>query len=369
MERSVRQVDTVARLGGDEFAIIVFDINDLGTVEELCERLLREINLPYSVMGNQVFVGASIGVAISSGQADDPADLLCKADIALYEAKKKGRGRHQVFAGDMDDILARKRMIESDLRSALTTGDEIRQMYQPIYASDCRTVLGAEALIRWDHPIHGVLSPAHVVTIAEERGMAGLLGDWVLREAARFAAAAELPWVAVNVSPLQLRDIGFPAHVLAILDTAGVPPARLQLEITESVLLENSETTKAVLSELRSAGIRVALDDFGTGYSSINYLRRHSIDKLKIDRSFVRLLGTSEDSSAIVKALVDLASAMQVRVTAEGVETAEQRDLLIRMGCHELQGFLLSPPLGADELRGLGDAGLANPVRQSASGA
>ena len=367
LEASVRQVDTVARLGGDEFAIIVFDIKDLGTAEELCERLLGEINMPYSLMGNQVFVGASIGVAISSDAGTDPADLLRKADIALYEAKKNGRGRHQVFAGDMDDLLTRKRMIESDLRAALTTGNEIRLVYQPVYAPDCRTILGAEALIRWEHPVHGALSPAHFVTIAEERGMTGLLGDWVLREAVRFAATAGLPWIAVNVSPLQLRDLAFAAHVLRILEAAGVPPSRLQLEITESVLLENSDTTKAVLSELRAAGIRVALDDFGTGYSSINYLRRHAIDKLKIDRSFVRLLGTSEGSSAIVKALVDLALAMQVRVTAEGVETAEQRDLLIQMGCNELQGFLLSPPIGEDEMRGLGERRLSKPALQSAS--
>ena len=197
--------------------------------------------------------------------------------------------------------------------------------------------------------------------------MTGLLGDWVLREAVQFAATAGLPWIAVNVSPLQLRDAGFSAHVLQILDAADVPPSRLQLEITESVLLENSDTTRAVLSELRAAGIRVALDDFGTGYSSINYLRRHAIDKLKIDRSFVRLLGMSEGSSAIVKARVDLASAMQVRVTAEGVETAEQRDLLIQMGCDELQGFLLSPPLGEDEMRDLDDRRLSKPALQSAS--
>ncbi len=248
-----------------------------------------------------------------------------------------------------------------------TTGNEIKLVYQPIYAADCRTILGAEALIRWEHPVHGALSPAHFVTIAEERGMTGLLGDWVLREAARFAATAGLPWIAVNVSPLQLRDANFSAHVLAILEEAGVPLSRLQLEITESVLLENSDTTKAVLSELRAAGIRVALDDFGTGYSSINYLRRHAIDKLKIDRSCVRLLGTSEGSSAIVKALVDLALAMQIHVTAEGVETAKQRDLLIQMGCNELQGFLLSPPLGEDEMRDLGDQRLSKPTLQSAS--
>jgi diguanylate cyclase (GGDEF)-like protein len=367
LEASVRQLDTVARLGGDEFAIIVFDVKNLGTAEELCERLLGEINRPYSLMGNQVFVGASIGVAISSDAATDPADLLRKADIALYEAKKNGRGRHQVFVGDMDDLLTRKRMIESDLRAALTTGDGIRMAYQPIYAPDCRTVLGAEALMRWKHPVHGALSPVHFVSIAEERGMAGLLGDWVLRETARFAATSDLPWIAVNVSPLQLRDLDFPAHVMRILDTAGVPPSRLQLEITESVLLENSDTTKAVLAELRAAGIRVALDDFGTGYSSINYLRRHAIDKLKIDRSFVRLLGKSEGSTAIVKALVDLALAMRVRVTAEGVETAQQRDLLIQMGCNELQGFLLSPPIGEDEMRGLGATKPHETLQQSAS--
>ena len=294
LDKSVRQVDTVARLGGDEFAVIIFDVKDLATAEELCHRLLREIGQPFSLLGNQVFVGASIGVAISSGPDTDPADLLRKADIALYEAKKNGRGRHEVFAGDMDDIIARKRVIESDLRAALIGGEQIKLLYQPIYASDGRTVAGAEALIRWDHPSHGALSPAHFVSIAEERGMTSLLGDWVLREAARFAATTDLPWIAVNVSPHQLRDARFADHVLEILREAGVPPSRLQIEIVESALLENSQSTRAVLGGLRAAGIGIALDDFGTGYSSINYLQRHAIDKLKIDRSFVKMLGTSE---------------------------------------------------------------------------
>ena len=292
LESSIRQVDTVARLGGDEFAIIIFDAKDINTAEELCERLLAEIDKPFSLAGNEVFVGASIGVAISNGAGADPADLLRKADIALYEAKKNGRGRHQVFAGDMDDLIARKRMIEIDLRKALSAGGELKLAYQPIYAADSLAIVGAEALIRWEHPIHGVLSPAHFVSIAEERGMTGLLGDWVLGEVAKFAALSDLPWTAFNVSPLQLRDPGFASRVLDVLNDAKVDPARIQIEIVESALLENSQITRDVLTELRNAGIRIALDDFGTGYSSINYLKRHIIDKLKIDRSFVRMLGS-----------------------------------------------------------------------------
>ena len=366
LQKAVRQIDTVARLGGDEFAVILLDIEDVRAVEDLCERLLHQIEQPFDLAGNQVFVSASIGVALSPDTGADPADLLRKADIALYEAKKGGRGRHQVFAGDMDDILVRKRVVESELRQALTSASQIKLVYQPVYAPDCRTILGAEALMRWDHPVHGALSPSHFITIAEERGMIGLLGDWVLDAAARFAATTSLPWVAVNVSPLQLRDEGFPAHVLEILAKAGLEPSRLQLEITEGVLLENSDVTRTVLAGLRQAGIHVALDDFGTGYSSLNYLRRHAIDKLKIDKSFVRLLGTSDSASAIVKSLVDLASAVQVRVTAEGVETPEQRDLLVAMGCHELQGFLLSLPLGETQMRALATGGKLAPSRRSA---
>jgi EAL domain-containing protein (putative c-di-GMP-specific phosphodiesterase class I) len=189
----------------------------------------------------------------------------------------------------------------------------------------------------------------------------------VLREASRFASTSDLPWIAVNISPHQLRDAEFAGHVLSMLREAGVQPSRIQIEIVESALLENSQATRAVLAELRAAGIRIALDDFGTGYSSINYLQRHVIDKLKIDRSFVKTLGASEASSAIVKAIVELATAMRMKVTAEGVETSEQRDLLIAMGCHELQGFLLSPALEAREIRSLGAP--RRDARRTASGA
>jgi diguanylate cyclase (GGDEF)-like protein len=363
LEKSIRHVDTVARLGGDEFAVIVIDIKDVATAEDLCQRLLAEIGRPFDLLGDQVFVGASIGVAISNGPDTDPADLLRKADIALYEAKKNGRGRHEIFAGDMDDLLARKRMIESDLREALTGGGGMKMVYQPIYAANSRTVLGVEALIRWEHATHGVLSPAHFVAIAEERGMTNLLGDWVLGEVMEFAARADLPWVAVNVSPLQLRDASYAERTLALLAQAGVSPHRVQIEIVESALLENSVTTMTVLSTLREAGIRIALDDFGTGYSSINYLQRRVIDKLKIDRTFVRMLG-GDEGNAIVKAIIELAAALSLKVTAEGVETEEQRDLLVAMGCDELQGFLLSP---AREARDFGRLAVApkGPLRNA----
>lgn len=350
LQRTIREIDTVARLGGDEFAIILVDIRDTRVAEDISERLLRKLQEPFRLMDDQVFVSASIGIALASSPKVDADDLLRKADIALYEAKKNGRGRYQVFAGDMDDLLLRKRKVENALRRALRGGTEIKLAYQPIFAADGRTIVGAEALIRWAHEIHGALPPQQFIAIAEERGMIGELGEWVLREACRFAAGTPLPWVAVNVSPLQLRDAGFAGQVASILAETDLPPARLQLEITESVLLENNDTTRMVLEALRRSGVGVVLDDFGTGYSSLNYLRRHLIDKLKIDRSFVRLLDEDLSSAAIVKALIDLAIALDVEVTAEGVETEEQKALLVGMGCHQMQGYLLAPPLEPAQL-------------------
>ncbi|UVK43936.1 EAL domain-containing protein [Mesorhizobium sp. AR07] len=357
LQRTIREIDTVARLGGDEFAIILVNVRDIRAAEDVSERLLSRLQEPFRLMDDQVFVSASIGIALASGQQVDADDLLRKADIALYEAKKNGRGRYQVFAGDMDDLLLRKRKVENELRNALVGGTGIKLAYQPIFGADGRTIAGAEALIRWAHEIHGALPPQQFIAIAEERGMIGELGRWVLLEACRFAVGTQLPWVAVNVSPLQLRDAGFAEQVASILAETGLAPARLQLEITESVLLENNDTTRMVLAALRQTGIGVVLDDFGTGYSSLNYLRRHVIDKLKIDRSFVRLLDDDRNSTAIVKALIDLAIALDVEVTAEGVETEAQKALLVGMGCHQLQGYLLSPPLEPAQL--LGFPGLA----------
>jgi EAL domain-containing protein (putative c-di-GMP-specific phosphodiesterase class I) len=268
----------------------------------------------------------------------------------------------------MDDLLSRRRTIESDLRAALGRNDELRLAYQPIFAADCRTILGCEALVRWEHPVHGALSPANFVAIAEERGLIGPLGKWVMATALRFAATTELPWIAVNVSPLQLRDDAFDATLLDMLATAGVAPGRLQVEITEGVLLDDNEVVKDALANLRNAGVRIVLDDFGTGYSSIGYLRRHAVDKLKIDRSFMRQLGSGPDAHAIVEAIVHLARALKLPVTAEGVETPEQRDLIVEMGCAELQGLLLSAPLTEAEMRALADDARAALPRHSAAG-
>jgi diguanylate cyclase (GGDEF)-like protein len=366
LEARVREVDTVARLGGDEFAVILIDIRNVHAAEMLSCKILDDLTSPFMLMGDQVFIGASIGIALSLESDTDPDDLLRKADIALYEAKRNGRGRYQVFAGDMDDLISRRRLIESDLRSALNGGDELRLAYQPIFAADCQRVLGAEALVRWQHMVHGALPPATFVAIAEERGLISQLGKWVLKTAMRFAATTDLPWIAVNVSPLQLRDDDFATELLDMLASAKLSPTRLQIEITEGVLLDDNEAVKGTLSTLRAAGIRIALDDFGTGYSSIGYLRRHTVDKLKIDRSFMRQLGSGDDARAIVEAIVHLARALNMPVTAEGIETPEQRDLIVAMGCTELQGLLLSAPLTDLEMRTLVKGLQAPPVYKAA---
>ncbi|RWM41064.1 EAL domain-containing protein [Mesorhizobium sp.] len=360
LQHTVREVDTVARLGGDEFALILVDIRDIRAAEDIAERLLQKLQEPFKLMDDQVFVSASIGIALAAGDETDADDLLRKADIALYEAKKNGRGRHQVFAGDMDDLLLRKRKVETELRKALDGGTGIRLAYQPVFAANGKTILGAEALIRWGHEVHGALPAAQFIAIAKERGMIGQLGAWVLQEACRFAVRTDLPWLAVNVSPLQLRDAGFPEQVASILADTGLAPQRLQFEITESVLLDNSDASRAALAALRQLGVGIVLDDFGTGYSSLSHLRRHAIDKLKIDCSFVRLLDGDGNSAAIVKTLIDLAVALGVDVTAEGVETEAQKMLLVAMGCRQLQGYLLSPPLEPIQLLGL--SGLASPA-------
>ena len=350
LKSTVRPSDSVARLGGDEFAVVMEGLRDVRTAEDLCEELLAEIARPFELMGNQVHIGASIGIAIGPDPEADHIELLRKADIALYEAKKKGRGRYEVFAGDMDELIARRRLIEAELRTALSENLGLRLVYQPVYAADCVTIAGAEALMRWDHPVHGGLSPIQFIAIAEERGMMEELGTWTLRTACAYAARTDLPWVAVNVSPVQLRESGFADVVADITRACGLAPDRLQIEITEGVLLDNGDGTRRNLARLRAMGVRVALDDFGTGYSSVNYLRRYGIDKLKVDRSFVHMLGKDETSAPIVKAILDLAKALKVKVTIEGVETARQRDIVLALGADELQGYFFAPPVESSEL-------------------
>jgi diguanylate cyclase (GGDEF)-like protein len=351
LQSVVREADTVARIGGDEFAIIQADLSGDQDAEVMAKRVVELLREEFDLGGEPAHVSASVGIVLSYGPSTSSPEMMRKADIALYEAKNKGRSRFIMFAGDMDDIVRRRRQIEGDLRSALERGTELSVAYQPLFAVDGRSILGAEALVRWTHPVHGNLPPDLFISIAEERGLIEPLGEFVLRQACMTAMGADIPWVAVNVSPIQFRNVRFAQKVFSILADTGLPAHRLQLEITEGALLDQGGQVQSTLSELRAAGIKVALDDFGTGYSSMNYLRRYGVDKLKIDRSFVHQLGLSSDADAIVRAMVTLARSMHIHVTAEGVETHEQFSQLAAIGCNEFQGFLLSKPITASELR------------------
>lgn len=349
LEGVVRQEDTVARLGGDELAVIQTGIAGDAEAEELAGRLLEVMREPFDLTGERAHVSASIGIVLSSHPTGAREELVRKADIALYQAKARGRNRYEMFTGDMDDLVKQRRLIERELREALENKSQLSLVYQPLFSADSNTVLGAEALVRWDHPVHGRLPPEVFISVAEERGLIEPLGEWVLRHACEFAVRCNVPWVAVNFSPVQFRNEHLADRVSEILMETGLAPQRLQIEITESVLLDNSGTTSVSLKALRETGVSIALDDFGTGYSSMSYLRTYAVDKLKIDRSFISQLGTSRDCDAIVRAIVTLARALKLQITAEGVETAAQRDHLAAIGCHEMQGYLLSKPMSEAE--------------------
>jgi diguanylate cyclase (GGDEF)-like protein len=341
----VRGSDTVARLGGDEFAILHTQLGSERDISALCERIIQAISAPFDLIGSQVFVGISIGVARSDCDGFDRTELSRKADIALYGAKAEGRGRFAIFAEEMDTTIQIRRTMEGDLRSALAAGDQLKVCYQPKYDAASKSIVGIEALVRWRHPKRGLLSPTTFVPIAEETGLIEPIGEWVLEKAC--AAAVEWPsqTISVNVSAVQLRNPFFAHRVLQILGKTELDPARLELEITETSFMESIESCIPNLKMLRAVGIRVALDDFGTGYSSFAHLRSFDVDRIKIDKSFTLAIDNSGDSNAIIKAIVDLAHSTGIQITAEGVETTHQSQFLSAVGCDELQGFLMSRPL------------------------
>jgi diguanylate cyclase (GGDEF)-like protein/PAS domain S-box-containing protein len=330
----------VARLGGDEFGILLGAGND---VEATCEAITQSLSATFSIDGKIVHVGASVGFTTIPRSAK-AVDCLREADIALYEAKGKGRGRWQAFERDMAELLENKHRLEEELRAALRTSDQIYAAYQPVYTADRRRIVGAEALVRWRHPRAGILHPGSFIAIAEESGLIEVLYERVLRQACGLLRACPIPWLAVNVSTVQLHAADFADRTLSIIKSTGVSPSRLQLEITESVLLDASGEARTLLEALKAAGVEIALDDFGTGYSSLSYLRRFHIDKLKVDRSFVSETGT-KSANAIVEAIVALAHGLDMTVTAEGVETEAQQVYLKTIGCNEIQGYLTSPPV------------------------
>lgn len=345
----MRETDTVARLGGDEFAVILGSRNDTD-IQVVCERILEAVRSPFELHGGHVFIGVSIGVIHAPEASCDRIELLRKADITLYRAKAEGRNCFRVFTEEMDETVRLRGGIEEDLRSALATGAGLQLFYQPQVAGADHRIVGLEALVRWQHPSRGLLLPSHFVPIAEECGLIRQLGDWVLKETC--AASKRWPnlFIAVNLSPVQFRSACFADRLIALVRECDADPRQIELEVTESVLLDDNESVRRALSTLRAFGFRIALDDFGTGYSSISYLQRFEVDKIKIDKSFIQHLGQRDDSAAIITAVVSLGHAMGLSVVAEGVETEDQRRFLASAGCNGMQGYLFSRALPENEI-------------------
>lgn len=348
----LRAGDMVARFGGDEFAILIEDAAQ-ADIEKLCRRLLNAVQRPFAVPGGEAHVGVSIGVAVAPATGGDSTELTRQADIALYRAKEDGRNTYRLFKGAMDHTVKLRSNIEKELRHALDTGEGLSLHFQPTVAVPSGEISGIEALVRWRHPARGMIAPEVFVAVAEESGLIEPLGEWILREACRVAAERPGPFMSVNLSPVQFRAPRFVERVIQVVTQAGTHPTAIQLEITERVLLADDAAVQNSLRRLREAGFRIALDDFGTGYSSLSYLHKFAVDKIKIDQSFVRALGTVDDSSGIVTAVLALGKAMNLAVAAEGVETVAQRDFLVRAGCVEMQGNLFSASVPEGELDGL----------------
>ncbi|MFE1599066.1 sensor domain-containing protein [Methylobacterium sp. ID0610] len=337
----------LARLGGDEFALILRQTSR-GRAGDLGRILIDAVRPDYDIDGKRVSVGLSIGIALGPDDGTDPATLLRAADMALYRAKAAGRGTCCFFAAEMETAIQARRALELDLRLAVAA-PQFELHFQPVLALATQRIAGFEALVRWRHPVRGLIPPSEFIPVAEETGLIVPLGEWVLRDACRQAVR----WpddirVSVNLSPVQFRDAALAQAVLAILAETGLDPRRLELEITESVLLQDSAATLAILHDLQRQGVRIAMDDFGTGYSSLSYLRAFRFDKLKIDRSFVADLTERPDAVAIVRAVTSLGTSLGITTTGEGVETPEQLRHLREAGCTEVQGFLISPPVRAD---------------------
>lgn len=350
----VSEADTVARLGGDEFAILQNLPNGDLDADVLARRLLESIGEPFELEGHQLSVGTSIGIAVGPKDGMDPDTLMKNADLALYRAKNRGRGTHHFFEPALDELMQARRTLENDLRRAIVR-QEFELYYQPLVNLAHDKICGFEALLRWNRPGQGTVPPDDFISLAEETGIIVQIGQWVLRQACCEAA----PWpddlqIAVNVSPVQFRSRQFVPAVVAALAASGLPARRLELEITESVVLDDSEGAFATLDQLKMLGVRLALDDFGTGYSSLTSLRKFPFDKIKIDRSFVSDMSPDRASAhAIVRSVAALGTSLGMTTTAEGVETQDQLDQVRAMGCTEFQGHLCSPARPAREIAGL----------------
>ncbi|MGE7812974.1 bifunctional diguanylate cyclase/phosphodiesterase [Pseudomonas sivasensis] len=344
----VRHGDLVSRVGGDEFVLILSDAGTQDDVENFCKRLIVSLERAIRIDEQEVFISASIGIALAPNDAGNVTEMLRYADIALYEAKSAGRNTWRFYSGEMNARIIERRRLESDLRYGIKHG-ELRLHFQPRYRIADGQMVGAEALVRWQHPERGLIAPDTFIPIAEESGLILSLSDWVLETAC--ACAAQWPdalFVSVNLSPTEFKRGNLMERVRHALQASGIEPARVELEITESVMLEDAVGALDVMRALKQLGIRIAMDDFGTGYSSLSYLRAFPFDGLKIDRSFLTRLEDSEDDQAIIHAIVGLGRALALTVTAEGIETAEHLAMLKAVACDEGQGYFLSRPLDID---------------------
>jgi len=338
------------RLGGDEFAIIQMSEDQPRAASDLAERVCASLAQPFVLETHQVVVGASVGVAIAPQDGTDPDQLLKNADMALYRAKNEGRGNFRFFEFEMDTSMRARRSLELDLRKAFNQG-EFELHYQPLVNLASNEVTGFEALLRWNHELRGSVSPTEFIPIAEEIGLIIPLGEWVVNKACM--DAKQWPGntkIAVNLSPLQFRSENLIEMVFKALAKSHLPPSRLELEITERVLLDHNDETLATLHALRDLGVRICMDDFGTGYSSLSYLRSFPFDKIKIDRSFINDLSKRDETAVIVSAVASLSQNLGMIATAEGVETQSQRDQVSAAGYTEMQGFLFSAARPADEI-------------------
>ncbi|MEI2734431.1 MAG: bifunctional diguanylate cyclase/phosphodiesterase [Rhodoblastus sp.] len=345
----LRAAGRLARFDGDDFAIVQTDVVGPRDAEMLARRIIDAVAEPFEIDERRIYIGLSIGIALCPQDADSAAELMRRADVALYRAKNEGRNRYCFFEQKLGEQMRMRKVVEDDLRTAIETGALVLQ-YQPIMDISGKRMVGVESLVRWPHPVHGLISPANFITLAEECDLILPLGEWVLRRALADMRLWPGLKVAVNVSAVQFRQKDFGDLIERLLKETAIEPERLELELTESVLLSDADAAEDAMINLRAMGIRLALDDFGTGYSSLIYLRRFAFDKIKIDKTFLESLETAGEGAIIVHSIVHLGRALGLTVTAEGVESADQHRFLQALGCHELQGYLFSKPVSAADI-------------------